>query len=144
MGFCKIVITRNISKNRLCASLNISLVSGETVQHGPTHKLVSIAESSKTHCHNVHCLHVCAKEVLTIVHVSIGIQNVKIKTSIIRAHNRAGIVLVRNCGEIRGNLCKRLNRDTMKSNRITVILTLILHKAITANQCDTKWGICNL
>ena len=144
MGFHKITIAHEIRINSFRVCLDITLFSDHVIKLAPTHELVSIANGSKCHGHNIDNLNILIKEVNTIISIHVIVQDTVIKLCIVGAHNQLCIVTRGTCIKLASNIHKRRNLKRVKCHTIHVKLCLILHKAIATNKNLRKWGFRNL
>ena len=141
MGFCVLCITSEIGVNRFGVRLYVALFSSGTVHHTPAHELVSIADGSKGHSHNVYKLHIIIKERATIVHVCVTLQHTVIKLCIVGAHNRAGVVLGRDGRKVVCDFLERLDGYRVEHESVTIKLALVLHERIARDKLKTERGV---
>ena len=144
MGFGVIPIPHKVGVHRFGVCLYVALIGHKIVNHAPTDILVSVANSRKCHGHDIHNLNILIEKVISKIHAGVIVQHRVIKLCIVRTHNRAGVVTLRDSVKIGCDIRKRLNIDTMKDNRVTVKSRLVMHEAIAANKRGTKRRVRNL
>ena len=144
MGFYEITIAREIRINSFRVGLDITLFSNHVIKLAPTHELVSIADGSKGHSHNIDNLISAFKEIHAIVSLHVVIQDTVIKLSIVGAHSNFSIVTNTNVIKIDANVPQRCNVERVKCNTIHVKISLVLHKTITTNKDRCKRRVHDL
>ena len=136
--FRVILIPHEISIHSFSGSFHISLFSYKTIQQTPTHKLVRVADGRKCNRENVHNFHVSGKKVSAAIHLHVVIQHAIVKLTIVRTHNHAGVVAVRDSGKVSGDFSKWLYRDIMKHKGIMIELMLTAHEAVACDKREAK------